>query len=43
MQEGNLDEAEKQFKETIARKFDHPKCRYYYGLMLQNQVWGGYN
>jgi tetratricopeptide (TPR) repeat protein len=34
---GNLDEAEKHFKEAINKKFDHPKTRYYYGLMLQNQ------
>jgi hypothetical protein len=35
---GNLDEAEKHFKEAINKKFDHPKTRYHYGLMLQNQV-----
>ena len=35
---GNLDAAEKHFKEAINKKFDHPKTRYHYGLMLQNQV-----
>ena len=37
MRQGNLDAAESHFREALQKKFDHPKTRYFYGLMLQNQ------
>jgi len=37
LRDGDLDLAEAHFQEALQKKFDHPKTRYFYGLMLQNQ------